>query len=421
MACRVGREASDLLRSVVSNAVQSVYVATAFLDGFGAGLLKGAAERGVHVRLLASDRVDRELLERLAGSGVEVRVYDERFLHAKIYVVDGRAYVGSANLTRAALEESNVEVVCEVDAREAIRRFNELWSKAKPLESLASASAAPRPLFHLSEHTEGDSRLVELRVPDPDVSILLVNPGTPGEYMVLKADDVQFRALKPVKGVVVKRCDYYLSFNNDSGVVLVEAEKPASYRSILSLYELKGEYGSKYIGQFRPTRPLSEERAETARRLTYAIRAIADFVATSLARHSGVGDVFAKAVERLDEWLEEVGAYTRWSREFDCMLYIPARMLVAIASPVYIMVPEQVPDELAERVKYYVDNGGWLDVVRNQLSEAVSRYRISLAAYGVKGLQACIPVDVLQGHLSEFGTPTGETIYEAVKCITATV
>jgi phosphatidylserine/phosphatidylglycerophosphate/cardiolipin synthase-like enzyme len=33
-----------------------------------------------------------------------VRVYRERFLHAKLYTVDDKAYAGSANMTCNALE-----------------------------------------------------------------------------------------------------------------------------------------------------------------------------------------------------------------------------------------------------------------------------------------------------------------------------
>jgi len=54
-------------------------------------------------------------------------------MHAKIYIADGKALIGSPNLTCPVLEGKNIEVLCEVSAAEAIKIFHELWRAATPL------------------------------------------------------------------------------------------------------------------------------------------------------------------------------------------------------------------------------------------------------------------------------------------------
>ncbi len=46
----------------------------------------------------------------------------EPFVHAKIYVVDDRAYLSSANLTHAGMHE-NVEFVVEIDDKDTVDRI----------------------------------------------------------------------------------------------------------------------------------------------------------------------------------------------------------------------------------------------------------------------------------------------------------
>ncbi len=50
------------------------------------------------------------------------------FVHAKIYVIDDKAWISSANLTESGMSR-NVEVLVEVDPAEAARRFEELWTE----------------------------------------------------------------------------------------------------------------------------------------------------------------------------------------------------------------------------------------------------------------------------------------------------
>jgi hypothetical protein len=128
-------EVSKRLRDLVEGAVQSVWVATAFIDRCGVDLLKKAGSRGAQVRVLTSAEVDEDILRELARLA-EVRVVKDKFMHAKMYIVDGKALIGSANLTCPVLEGKNIEILCEVSLEEAVKRFNELWTSAGGVEAL---------------------------------------------------------------------------------------------------------------------------------------------------------------------------------------------------------------------------------------------------------------------------------------------
>jgi len=68
--------------------------------------LARAARRGARVRLILAGKSDvlvsqlagRDLYRRLLDAGVEIYEYQPQILHAKLMVIDGTAYVGSANL-----------------------------------------------------------------------------------------------------------------------------------------------------------------------------------------------------------------------------------------------------------------------------------------------------------------------------------
>jgi len=74
-------------------------------------LLTRAARRGARVRLILAGKTDvplsqlaaRSLYRRLLRAGVEIYEYEPQILHAKLFVVDGAVYVGSANLDPRSL------------------------------------------------------------------------------------------------------------------------------------------------------------------------------------------------------------------------------------------------------------------------------------------------------------------------------
>ncbi|MEN9315694.1 MAG: hypothetical protein RIS35_2087 [Pseudomonadota bacterium] len=132
-------------------------IAVAFVMGSGVDLIEGpllaALLRGAEVRLLTTDYLDvtePEALDRVCRwrGRIDVRVYSHprRSFHPKAYLFEradgsGRAFIGSANLSRTGLLEG-VEwtwTVLDVDAGQPMHelnaRFDELFAcdEAKPL------------------------------------------------------------------------------------------------------------------------------------------------------------------------------------------------------------------------------------------------------------------------------------------------
>jgi len=120
----------ELLSRLFSSAAQSLWIATAFLDGCGASLIREAVSRGVSVRLLVSSEVGPDVLRGLEAT--EVRIYSGAFMHIKLYIADGKAYGGSANLTCNVLRGLNIETLCDVDPASAVKIFNSYWARASP-------------------------------------------------------------------------------------------------------------------------------------------------------------------------------------------------------------------------------------------------------------------------------------------------
>ncbi|MBP1450159.1 MAG: hypothetical protein JZD41_09265, partial [Thermoproteus sp.] len=73
---------------------------------------------------------DREKIKR--NLSVLIAPKDVAFVHAKLYIVDGRAWIGSPNLTWSGMHE-NYEVLVEVDVNDAEEVFTELWNMVKQL------------------------------------------------------------------------------------------------------------------------------------------------------------------------------------------------------------------------------------------------------------------------------------------------
>ena len=121
------------LRGHIESATQSLWVSTAFLDNCGLELLKTVSGKGVELRVLVSTAVSPELVKEISKFA-NVRVLEEKFMHAKMYIADGKALIGSPNLTCPVLEGKNIEVLCEVAAEEAIKIYNSLWESARPLK-----------------------------------------------------------------------------------------------------------------------------------------------------------------------------------------------------------------------------------------------------------------------------------------------
>ena len=98
--------------------------------------LRAAARDGGSIRLLVGLNpvtTPSALREIHEVPGIQIRYLTHRF-HAKIYIFDGAALLGSANLTDGGLISNREAVICldqtkDADAVEDLRAlFQELWS-----------------------------------------------------------------------------------------------------------------------------------------------------------------------------------------------------------------------------------------------------------------------------------------------------
>lgn len=102
--------------------------------------LKAAERRGVRVRLIMSDPDDDGDEERaeLAAAGVEVRIENSPYIHAKLIVADGgRAFLGSQNFTATSLDQNREIGLMIADGANLARLasvFAADWAVAAPLE-----------------------------------------------------------------------------------------------------------------------------------------------------------------------------------------------------------------------------------------------------------------------------------------------
>ncbi len=114
---------------------------TSLLDERLLGLLAGAAQRGVRVRVTTPAVLDPsewewEPINRMHEAGVAIRFLDAPYVHAKAFIVDGQtAMIGSQNLTANSLE-NNRELGIIFDDPAAVNRlarvFLQDWNDGEP-------------------------------------------------------------------------------------------------------------------------------------------------------------------------------------------------------------------------------------------------------------------------------------------------
>jgi hypothetical protein len=165
------------LREHIESSTRRLWVSTAFLDNCGLELLKTISGKGVELRVLVSTCVGSELLGKISKFA-DVRVMNEGFMHANIYIADDKALIGSPSLTCPVLEGKNIEVLCEIPLEKVIKVYNSLWENARPfkLETL------------------------QLRIKDsPDKIIINSNLG---QGLHIEVDKVLKRIVRKIKGKV---------------------------------------------------------------------------------------------------------------------------------------------------------------------------------------------------------------------------
>lgn len=108
-------------------------------DGEVISALEHAVARGVAVRLVINepdDDLDLEVYARLSSSGIEIRVADHLYIHAKAMIVDGNmVIVGSHNPTSTSID-NNREVSLIVNEPVSVERseviFERDWIRSVP-------------------------------------------------------------------------------------------------------------------------------------------------------------------------------------------------------------------------------------------------------------------------------------------------
>lgn len=110
--------------------------------------LEGVVRRGGRVQLVLAGKSDVGLSQRashrlytlLMKRGVEIHEYQPQILHAKLFIFDDQAYVGSANLDARSLN-INYELLVRVNepavVREARGIFDEILAQSRRIELAA--------------------------------------------------------------------------------------------------------------------------------------------------------------------------------------------------------------------------------------------------------------------------------------------
>jgi cardiolipin synthase len=101
--------------------------------------LAAAAERGIRVRIIVSPSADFAAeVEVLTASGVDIRLSNSLYIHAKLIVADGeRAFIGSQNLSATSLDQNRelgIIVDDPVNLSRLTRTFAIDFRAAAPLE-----------------------------------------------------------------------------------------------------------------------------------------------------------------------------------------------------------------------------------------------------------------------------------------------
>ena len=132
------------IREVIDGATRSLDIyAEVVRDPAMLAALTDAERRGVDVRLLITDENDEANLEaaaQIARAGVEVRLVERLYIHAKMVLADGqRVFVGSQNFTATSLDanrELGVVLTEPVLVERAAAIFARDWIQAIPGEAV---------------------------------------------------------------------------------------------------------------------------------------------------------------------------------------------------------------------------------------------------------------------------------------------
>lgn len=200
------------LETRIESAQHRVWIASPYLGrGTGLYVAKLVAEapriRSLDVRLLTT-LGEREIsggfcspdaIRAFLSTGAQVCAVNN--LHAKLYVVDDWAMLGSANLTDGGLNAGNLELVCALDVEDAastVARFRAWWELADTPEGRVSRAALAR--RREPKHTPWQARSAST-LPGVTIDAGEANAG----YQRHKQTDRQEKAIRALERGLVKR------------------------------------------------------------------------------------------------------------------------------------------------------------------------------------------------------------------------
>jgi len=155
--------------------------------------IEAALQRGVRVRILSSPRYpieedrDEPGRDRLRKAGAQVRYLDDPYIHAKVFVIDGKlGFVGSENLTTNSLD-FNRELGILFDEAEPVAQlaaqFEADWAKAT--EEPFPTMGAPTPEGGIISHKDARKYLYR----ELTVELTVNNTYNSGRVIWLMPDD----------------------------------------------------------------------------------------------------------------------------------------------------------------------------------------------------------------------------------------
>lgn len=130
----------ERLLALVDNADQSIdFYAEVIRDGEIVAALGAAEARGVAVRLIVDASMDegtQDLAATLSEDGVEIRLANNLYVHAKLMVIDNElAVVGSQNVTPTSLDDNRELAIVAADPlilERCAAIFERDWQRASP-------------------------------------------------------------------------------------------------------------------------------------------------------------------------------------------------------------------------------------------------------------------------------------------------
>ena len=124
---QIGIRQVDVKRPIIGalTSLIGIYTIIRGLSVIGIGIII----IGIYITLTSiRPRPRSELNNRIRLSP---KIGNNGFIHIKLYIADGQAWIGSANMTPSAIH-NNIEILVPIPRELALEIFNYAWARAKP-------------------------------------------------------------------------------------------------------------------------------------------------------------------------------------------------------------------------------------------------------------------------------------------------